>query len=109
MGVNCHNLTEKTGDLAGIAAVDDGDDLMLITDQGTIIRTPVKAINEYSRTASGVIVMRLGEGQKIVGFSTVAHEEPQESEEPAEAAATEATEATETAPSETAESTETEE
>lgn len=112
MGVTCHNLTEKTGALAGIAAVDDGDDLMLITDQGTIIRTPVKAINEYSRTAAGVIVMRLGEGQKIVGFSTVAHEEPaEEAEAPMpvegtdtatnEASGVAATEPAETEPAET--------
>ncbi|MBE6556006.1 MAG: DNA gyrase subunit A [Ruminococcaceae bacterium] len=75
LGVTCHNLTEKTGLLAGIAAVDDGDDLMMITNSGTVIRTPVAAINTYSRTASGVIVMRLGEGQSLAGFSGVAHEE----------------------------------
>ena len=75
MGVTCHNLTEKTGLLTGIAAVDDNDDLMMITNSGTIIRTPVAQINTYSRTAAGVIVMRLGEGQNIVGFTKVAHEE----------------------------------
>ena len=58
LGVTCHNLTEKTGLLCGIAAVDDGYDLMMITDGGTIIRTPVKDVNTYSRAASGVIVMR---------------------------------------------------
>lgn len=77
LGVTCHNLTEKTGLLAGIAAVDDGDDIMMMTDQGTIIRIPVKGINTYSRTAAGVIVMRLSGEQKIVGFSCVAHEEEQ--------------------------------
>ena len=77
LGVTCHNLTEKTGLLAGIAAVDDGDDLMMITDLGTIIRTPVKDINTYSRTASGVIVMRLSDGHSIVNFSKVAHEDVQ--------------------------------
>ncbi len=82
-GVNCHNLTDKTGLLAGIAAVDDSDDLMMITNLGTIIRTPVKDINTYSRTAAGVIVMRLGEGQSIVNFAKVAHEEAQEEEEEA--------------------------
>ncbi|MBO7341383.1 MAG: DNA gyrase subunit A, partial [Clostridia bacterium] len=80
LGVTCHNLTDKTGLLAGIAAVDDGDDLMMITNMGTIIRTPVKDINTYSRAASGVIVMRLAEGQSIVNFSKVAHEEIDESE-----------------------------
>ena len=75
LGVTCHNLTDKTGLLAGIAAVDDNDDLMVITNLGTIIRTPVAAINTYSRSASGVIVMRLSEGQSIVNFSKVAHED----------------------------------
>jgi len=92
LGVTCHNLTEKTGLLAGIAAVTDEDDLMMITNLGTIIRTPVAQINTYSRTAAGVIVMRLGEGQTLAGFSKVAHEE-QENEENAPEAQVEVTEA----------------
>ncbi len=84
LGVTCHNLTDKTGLLAGIAAVDDGDDLMMITNAGTIIRTPVKDINTYSRAASGVIVMRLAEGQSLVNFSKVAHEEVTEESEVSE-------------------------
>ena len=48
---------------------------MMITNLGTVIRTPVSQINTYSRTASGVIVMRLGEGQSLAGFSKVPHEE----------------------------------
>ncbi len=81
LGVTCHGLSDKTGLLAGIASVDDNDDLMLITNAGTIIRTPVAAINTYSRAAGGVIVMRLAEGQSIVNFSKVAHEEPEEEAE----------------------------
>ena len=104
LGVTCHNLTEKTGLLAGIAAVDDGDDLMMITNLGTIIRTPAKFINLYSRSAAGVIVMRLNEGQSIVGFSRVAHEEEEPIDEETEGDATEATEPTEVvAPAETEE------
>lgn len=80
MGVVCHNLTEKTGLLAGIATVDEQDDIMMITDQGTIVRTPVADINVYSRTASGVIVMRLSEGQKLVTFTKVAREDEAEKE-----------------------------
>ncbi len=81
LGVTCHNLTDKTGLLAGIAAVDDGDDLMMITNLGTIIRTPVAQINTYSRTAAGVIVMRLSDGQSIVNFSKVAHEDEESADE----------------------------
>ncbi len=75
MGVACHKISDKTGLLAGIGVVDELDDLMLITDQGTIIRTPVSGINTYSRTASGVIVMRLGEDQKLVNFTTITPDE----------------------------------
>ncbi len=92
-GVVCHNLSEKTGKLCGIAAVGEDDDLMMITDSGTIIRTPACDIPTYSRTAGGVIMMRLGEGQTLVNFTSVPHEE-QEDEADAEVA--EAVEVTET-------------
>ena len=74
-GVVCHNLSEKTGKLCGVATVDDEDDIMMITDSGTIIRTPARDIPSYSRTAGGVIVMRLAEGQSLVNFTKVKREE----------------------------------
>ena len=77
-GVVCHNLSEKTGKLCGIATVDDEDDIMMITDSGTIIRTPARDIPSYSRTAGGVIVMRLAEGQSLVNFTKVKREEDDE-------------------------------
>ena len=83
-GVTCHKISEKTGQLAGIATVSDDDDLMMITDSGTIIRTPVADIPTYSRSAAGVIMMRLGEGQTLANFTVVAHEELDEAEETAE-------------------------
>ncbi len=61
-GVACHKISEKTGKLASIISVSEDDDIMLITNEGTIIRTSVSGINVYSRTASGVIVMRLSDG-----------------------------------------------
>ena len=64
-GVTCHNISDKTGKLASIITVSDDDDIMLITNEGTIIRTSVSGINVYSRTASGVIVMRLDENSTI--------------------------------------------
>ncbi len=85
-GVTCYNLTEKSGDLTGIAAVDDTMDIMMITDSGTIIRTPVSGIPSRSRSAGGVIVMRLGEGQSLVNFTTVAREDSEEFEGDAEEA-----------------------
>ena len=64
-GVTCHKITEKTGKLASVITVADDDDIMIITNEGTIIRTSVSGINVYSRTATGVIVMRLAEGAFI--------------------------------------------
>ena len=86
-GVTCHKISEKTGKLASVVTVSDGDDIMLITNDGTIIRTSVDSINVYSRTAAGVIVMRLGEDALI---KKVARLEPQE-EIDAESAAVEQT------------------
>ncbi len=79
-GVSCHKISDKTGDLVGIATVSDDDDLMMITDSGTIIRTPVCDIPVYSRTAGGVIMMRLSEGQTLVNFTVVPHEDETDAE-----------------------------
>ncbi len=79
-GVAAHKITEKTGKLTSIATVDENDDLMLITNEGTIIRIPVDGINTYSRTAGGVIVMRLNDGAKIVNFAKVAKADDEELE-----------------------------
>ena len=77
-GVTCYNLTEKSGILTGVMAVDDSMDIMMITDTGTIIRTPVEGIPSRSRSAGGVIVMRLGEDQKLVNFTTTPHSDGEE-------------------------------
>ena len=74
-GVTCHKISEKTGKLASIITVSDDDDIMIITNEGTIIRTSVESINVYSRSATGVIVMRLSEGSII---NNVARLEKQE-------------------------------
>ena len=71
-GVTCHKTSDKLGMLAGIQAVSEDDDVMLITNTGMIIRTRAAEISIYSRTATGVRVMRLGnEGMKIVSFTRV--------------------------------------
>ena len=74
-GVVCHKISDKSGKLCSIASVLEEDDVMMITDQGTIIRIPVSGINLYSRTASGVIVMRLAEGSSIINFARIEREE----------------------------------
>ena len=79
-GVCCHKLTDKSGVLASIAAVSEDDDIMIITANGTIIRTPVANIPTYSRTAGGVIVMRLSQGDKIQTFAKLEKDEDIEKE-----------------------------
>ena len=79
MGVMCHNVTDRTGRVAGIAAVGADDDIMIITDSGTIIRTAVDSIPVYGRSAAGVIVMRVSDGQTCAGFTTVPKAEDEES------------------------------
>ena len=79
MGVMCHNVTERTGRVAGIAAVEENDDIMIITSSGTIIRTAVDSIPVYGRSAAGVIVMRVSDGQTCAGFTTVPKAEDEES------------------------------
>ena len=104
LGVTAHNITDKTGNLAGILSVDDNSDVMMITDAGIIIRTPAKDISTYSRSASGVIVMRLEEGQTIANITKVAREEDGDGdfdgENQVEEADTEITDAADTADTE---------
>ena len=82
-GVTCQNITDKTGKLASIITVAEDDDIMLITNEGTIIRTSVSGINVYSRTATGVIVMRLSDGSYINNVARL--ERAEEIEEASEA------------------------
>lgn len=91
MGVICHRLTAKTGFLAGIAAVSEDDDIMVITNEGTIIRMAVDSIPVYSSgSTSGVIVMRLDSDAKIVNFAVTKSEKEEETENTKGEAAVEA-------------------
>ena len=77
-GIMLHNLTEKTGLVAGIAVVDLDNDIMIITDDGVIIRTPVGQIRECGRGSQGVIVMRIAEDVKVISIVRTDHEEETE-------------------------------
>lgn len=102
MGVIAHNLTEKTGKLAACAAVDDGDDIMAITNEGIVIRTSAAEIPRYRRSTSGVKVMRLDEGSTVanITITPAEEEEPEDAQTSEETEVIEATEATETTPTE---------
>lgn len=82
-GVRIHKLSEKTGQLTGVAVVDEDSDIMLITDQGQMIRVHASDVSVYSRTAGGVIVMRLSDGQHVVNLTKVAKDEPEDEVAPA--------------------------
>ena len=83
-GIKAMNLTDKTGLLAAQLLVHDAEDLLLITTDGTVIRTPVSAISVLSRTTQGVRLMRVGEDSKVICVAR-AEAEPEEEDE-AEAA-----------------------
>ncbi len=74
-GVRAINLTEKTGELAALLLVHEEEDILLITDDGTIIRTPAESIRLCGRTAQGVRVMKLAEGSKVIGVARAEKEE----------------------------------
>ena len=82
-GLKNYNITPKTGQVAGVAIVDDGDDVMLIENGGVIIRIPAASINVYKRDTQGVIVMRIEEGNQVVSLERVeTMEEEAKGEEP---------------------------
>ena len=77
-GMMLHNLTAKTGLVAGIAVVDSDNDVMIITDDGVIIRTGCEEIRECGRGSQGVIVMRTGEDVKVISIARTSKEEEDE-------------------------------
>ncbi|MBE6924680.1 MAG: DNA gyrase subunit A [Ruminococcaceae bacterium] len=76
MGVKNYEVTEKTGKVVGVKVVDGSEDLMLITQSGTIIRTDVSGIRICGRATQGVIVMRFkDEGDRVIGMALAEKEE----------------------------------
>ncbi len=85
-GISNYNITEKTGKIAAIRMVEEGEDLLLVTSGGIIMRTQVEEISLLSRSTQGVRVVRLDEGVKVIDIATAVREEEQETaeENPAE-------------------------
>ncbi len=83
VGIRNYMVTEKTGPVMGIKVVDGSEDLLLVTQSGILIRTPVEAIRMAGRSTQGVIVMRFKEeGDKVIALALTDHEEaPAEGEE----------------------------
>lgn len=84
-GVRAINLTEKTGDLTALMFVHEEEDILLITDDGTIIRARAADIRVCGRTTQGVRIMRLSEGSTVVGVCRAEKEDEEIPEENAEA------------------------
>ncbi|MCR5060803.1 MAG: DNA gyrase subunit A [Saccharofermentans sp.] len=76
-GLITYKVNEKTGKLIGVTIVDNDEDLLIITDQGVIIRVAAEEIPTLSRATSGVRLMR-SKGARIVDFALTEHEIPEE-------------------------------
>ncbi|MCI9579448.1 MAG: DNA gyrase subunit A, partial [Oscillibacter sp.] len=78
-GIKNYMLTEKTGRVVGIKVVDGSEDLLLVTEAGILIRTPVEAIKQCGRSTQGVIVMRFKEeGDRVISMALAGREETAE-------------------------------
>ena len=74
-GVITYKVTPKTGELVGVKIADETQDVMLITDTGTIIRMSVKEISVLGRSTQGVTLMRTNDGGKVVSIEIVDKDE----------------------------------
>ena len=86
LGIRNYMVTEKTGKIVGVKMVDGSEDLLLVTQGGTLIRTGVDSIRTAGRSTQGVIVMRFkDEGDQVIALA-LADKEPEETSTAAEGA-----------------------
>ena len=71
MGVIAIKTSERNGEQVGAVRVFDGDEIMLITDKGTLVRTPVDDVSRMSRDTQGVKLITLGKGEKLIGIERI--------------------------------------
>ena len=79
-GVISMQCTDRNGHIIGAIQVQDGEEVMLISDQGTLVRTRIDEISVMSRNTQGVTLIKVQEGEKLVGVARV--EEPEEGDAP---------------------------
>ena len=88
LGIKNYNVTEKTGKIADVKMVNPGDDILVISDDATIIRMAVDSISVLGRSTQGVRIMRLSEGSRVISIEKTEREtedtEPEEMPGPAE-------------------------
>ena len=84
-GVIANSLNAETGRVAAVRVVGrEEEELMLITEEGTILRTEVSSVNRYRRASRGVTVMKPGEGDRIVSITVFVDDRPPAPDEDAE-------------------------
>ena len=74
-GVITYKITSKTGDIVGVRIANENQDVMMITDKGTLIRIGVKEVSILGRATQGVTLMRTNDGGKVVSIETISDEE----------------------------------
>ena len=84
-GLKNYNITAKTGRIAGVAIVDDSDDVMMIESGGVLIRMAAADINVYKRDTQGVILMRVEAGNRVISVDRVDREPEETADEHEEA------------------------
>ena len=80
-GVKCYKITEKTGNVIGVKAVNKENEVLLITTEGIIIRTQCAGISVLGRITSGVKVINVNDGITVAGIAKVRDKNPGESSE----------------------------
>ena len=78
MGLKNYNVTDKTGKVAAVKVVSEDDDILLISDDGTIIRMGAETISIYGRATQGVKLMKVGDGSKVISIARTEKEEEAE-------------------------------
>ena len=111
-GIIAMNITEKTGKLVCLKVSEGNEDLMLIRDDGVVIRVPVDTISVISRNTQGVRLMKIDEGHRVASVALAPHndDEPQKGGEESDGEISNANanaDSAETAPSDTAENSDT--
>lgn len=79
-GILTYKTTSKTGHIIGIKIVNDSDDIMIITDDGIIIRINVEDISVLGRNTQGVTLMRTSDGGKVISIAKLPKEDEDEEE-----------------------------
>ncbi len=78
IGLKNYNITEKTGKVAAVKIVDDNDDILIISDDGTIIRMAAADISTYSRATQGVKLMRIGDEARVISVARTEKEDEED-------------------------------